>query len=282
MQAAAPELLGREGYAQAEAAYRRALELSPGNAKAERTLPVILVETGRAEEAARWLVALRRERPSDAHLPWNLAYALRYAGLLDESRRLGLEALALDPRLREEASWAFNTLLYLGETGAFLASLPSRVDAFTSFYRGLAALSGSRPDGRARAGALLDEAYTLSPASSYGQLGKAMSLALKGDRDRGAALAAALESRGTADGETRFKLAQAWSLLGDRARSARSARTAVEQGFFCAPCLANDPILAPARGQADFVAALARARARSEAFSREWSPLAGSAGRSGR
>jgi len=278
MQAAAPELLGRDGYAQAERAYRRALELSPGNARAERTLPVILVETGRAEEAALWLAALRRQRPSDARVTYNLAYALRYTGLLEDSRRLGLEALARDPRLKEDASWAFNTLLYLGETDAFLDSLPSRVDGFTSFYRGLASLSGSRPDREARATGLLEEAYALAPGSSYGQLGKAMSLALRGDRERGASLVAALEARGTADGETRFKLAQAWALLGEESRSARSARAAVEHGFFCAPCLTADPLLLRVRSRSDFLAAVAAARTRSEAFAREWKELAGSGG----
>jgi len=76
-------------WAEAEAAYRRALELSPNNAQAHSAFAFWLVSQGRTDEA---VTSLRRARELDplavsgSELAWMLFYARRYDDAVQELR----------------------------------------------------------------------------------------------------------------------------------------------------------------------------------------------------
>ncbi len=244
LQTAAPHLQGRAAYRSAENALRKALELDPSNREARLMLPIVFIETGRPATGVRYLERMRKENPKSARTLWHLSYGYRFLGLLEASSEAGLEAIALDRRITTDASWAFNTLLYAGDYEGFTKSLPARVDAYTTFYRGYTALHQGNTASAAR---LLAEAYQLDQTSVHAQTGKAIQLHLAGDPERGHlildAFQPSLEKDGLVDGETLYKVGQAYWLLGERTTALAWVERAMGQGFLCIPYIENDPLL---------------------------------------
>jgi hypothetical protein len=72
--------------------------------------------------------------------------------------------------------------------------------------------------------------------------------------------------RGVGDPEATYKIAQAYSELGDKTSALRVLRHSVESGFFAYPYLATDPLLDPLRKEPEFTQILGVARQRFEAF----------------
>lgn len=244
LQSAAPHLQGRAAYEGAETSLRRALDLDPLNRDARLMLPIVMIETGRVEEGVKRLEEMRGQNPADPGALWNLSYGYRFLGHLEKSARLGREALRLRPETGDEASWVFNTLLYQGNFDEFLTSLPSRVDAYTAFYRGYAALYQGNREAASR---LFAEAYEVDRDSAYAQTGKAMQLQIVGDTLRGVllldSLAMTLHKRGLVDGETLYKTGQAYWLLGQQPKALTQISRALDQGFVCTSYIENDALL---------------------------------------
>ena len=88
-------LLRRRQWEAAEAAFRRAVERAPKDARYRNNLARALVGSGKIDEA---LTALQETlAPAAAH--YNLAYLLRQDGKMQEARRHLEQALTLDPNL---------------------------------------------------------------------------------------------------------------------------------------------------------------------------------------
>ena len=78
-----------------------------------------------------------KTNPNHAAVHWELGYAYRFAGMLNESVAECERALQIDPLVKVSNGSVLNTYLYLGEYDKFLASLPDVNDsAFLLFYRG--------------------------------------------------------------------------------------------------------------------------------------------------
>src|SRR5207253_953886 len=101
------------------------------------------------------------------------------------------QARAIDPQVKLHSS-ALNSYLYAGQYDKFLHSLPPDDGAaFILFYRGLARLYLKDEKGAA---AHFDRAYQLEP-SLYTEIGKALSLALGGDRPKALELLKGTEAK---------------------------------------------------------------------------------------
>jgi len=202
---------------------------------------------------------------ADAH--WELSYAYRYAGLLDESIAEGERALQINTRLE---SHQFNSYLYTGQYEKFLAGLPVREDAYVVFYRGICNYYLGDMN---QAAAAFDRAYELNQGSVITQIGRALRLAIAGKNREGLGVLQAAEAKfvkpGTGDGEITYKFAQAFDALGDRESSLRALDRSVEQGFFCVPYFSSDPLLKNVRTDARFTTILEKARTRQEGFKRK-------------
>jgi tetratricopeptide (TPR) repeat protein len=188
---------------------------------------------------------------------------------LDESVAECERARQLNPLVKANGS-VLNTYLYLGQYGKFLESLPVEDSSFFLFYRGFGEFHEKQ---FAQAAQDFDRAYELDP-TLYTGIGKAISDSIHGRKSEGFDLLSKLESRireqGVGDPEGTYKIAQAYTVLGDKTSALRALRTSVGSGFFSYPYISKDPLLKDLHNQPKFNEILNTARQRYEAFKRSF------------
>lgn len=260
---------GGEMYTKAQAAFDRAIALSPADPRPRIMFSDMLIETNRVEEAVPLLRAIVRDNPRHAGAIWQLGYAYRYAGMLEESAQAGQAAYDVDPGFTPRST-VFNTWLYLGQYARFRDSVPQREgSAYTRFYQGFAEYHLGNFAAAARA---FDEAYALDPEMLQARVGKALSHHLAARPAEGLRLlhdtARQLKERGLNDAEGVYKVAQAFAVLGDRPAALQWLESSITGGFFCYPYISTDPLLDNVRQLPQFRSAQEQARQRHEAFRR--------------
>lgn len=263
---AAFEFGGREQYRRAQAAYERALAIQSSQLDAQIFLANLLVDTGKVEQAVPLLRDALKTNPNHADVHWELGYAYRFAGMLDESVAECERARQIDPLVKANGS-VLNAYLYLGQYDKFIASLPEVNDsAFLVFYRGF----GEYHQKNWRAAAEdFDRAFDLDP-SLYAQIGKALSDSISHRNPDGLEILRVAEKkigeRGVGDPEAMYKIAQAYSVLGDKTAALRVLRSSVEGGFFAYPYFLSDSLLDPVRKEPEFAEILDTSNRRYQAF----------------
>ena len=262
---AAFEFGGRDQYRRAQAAYERALAIDPNLLDAQMFLANLFVDTGKVEQAVPLLRVALRTNGNYAAAHWELGYAYRFAGMLEESVAECERARQLDPLVKANGS-VLNTYLYLGQYQKFLESLPVDDSSFTLFYRGFGEFHEKKFDEAARD---FDRAYELDP-TLYAGIGKALSDSIRQRPKEGLGLLRGLEGkvtgRGVGDPEGTYKIAEAYAVLGDKPSALRALRMSVESGFFSYPYIARDPLLNDLHTEPEFDQILNVARQRYEAF----------------
>jgi DNA-binding winged helix-turn-helix (wHTH) protein/TolB-like protein len=264
--AAAFEFGGTEQYRKAQAAYGRALALDPKQLEANMFLANLLVDTGKVEQAVPLLRDTLKNNPNNAALHWELGYAYRFAGMLNESVAECEQARQIDPLVKGNGA-VLNSYLYLGEYDKFLQSLPDANDApFILFYRGFGEYHQKQRDLAAKD---LDRAYELD-RTLYTGIGKAFSDAVAHKDKEGLELLQQLENkivqRGVADPEATYKIAQGYAVMGDKVSAMRMLRYSIEHGFFSYPYFMNDPLLESVRNEPGFPALMSVAHQRNATF----------------
>lgn len=257
---------GREDYQRALNAYQKALALNAEQIEARIFMANMLTDTNRVLESVPLLRDVLKTNPNYALAHWELGYAYRFTGMLNESIAECERARTLDPQVKLHSS-TLNSYLYAGQYDKFLHSLPPDENvAFVVFYRGLARLYLKDQKGAA---ADFDRAYRLGP-SLYTEIGKAISLAFAGERSKGLELLkgteAKMDERGVTDAEAMYKIAQAYAVIGDKAAAIRMLGRSIESGFFCYPYIKDDPLLDNLRPEAEYAALLISARKAQEGF----------------
>src|SRR5580698_2886623 len=263
---AAFELGCREQYRRAQAAYERALAIRPNLLDAQMFLANLLVDTGKVEQAVPLLRDALKTNGNYAPAHWELGYAYRFAGMLDESVAECESARQIDPSVKANGS-VLNSYLYLGEYDKFLQSLPDAGDSsFLLFYRGFGEYYKKDFE---HASKDFNRAYELDQ-SLYVQIGKALSDSTAHRQADGLKILRGLETRiaerGVGDPEAAYKIAQAFAVLGDTNSALRMLQRSVESGFFSYPYIATDPLLNGLRKEAQFAQVLEMAHQRHEAF----------------
>jgi len=260
------ELGGREQYRRAQDAYQRALALEPKLAEAQMFYANLLVDTGRVEAAVPLLRDAISSNPNNAAVHWELGYAYRFAGMLQQSLAECMRAMQIDPLVKSNGS-VLNTYLYLGDYDKFLAGLPDVNEAsFYRFYRGFGEYHQRDWE---RAAADFSGAYQEEP-TLYTGIGKAFADSLMKRFTDGIQLLRGLEiqaeQRGVGDPEASYKMAQAYTALGDKPSGIRMMRSSVESGFFPYPYFLTDPLIDNLRSLQEFPGVMNAARRRYEAF----------------
>jgi DNA-binding winged helix-turn-helix (wHTH) protein len=239
--------------AQAEATFARALALDESLSLTQRLYAQFEVDLGRAADATVRLVRLIQQSGPDAAVFAGLVHALRFCGLLRESRAAHERARALDPTILTSVA---HTCWLLGEyevalrettgdigymSGLALASLGRESDA-------IAALRWRERDTRDnRARAFLVSLRAL----------------LQGERDESLH---ALHRAGDelTDPEAKYYLARSFARLSASDDALASLSDVVHDGFFCYPAFVSDPWLDGLRHLQPFRALLETAQSRHE------------------
>lgn len=95
----------RASQEQAEASFKRALEIDPDLPIAHKHYAQLEAETGRATAAMNRLIRAADASPNDAEVFAGLVHACRYAGLLEASLAAHEEARRLDPHIATGFEW---------------------------------------------------------------------------------------------------------------------------------------------------------------------------------
>jgi serine/threonine-protein kinase len=265
---------GNSFYDKSDAALKRALQLNNDLPRAHLQLAQNYTERGRVEDA----VALQRKllaiSPNSPELHLGMSYALRYAGMLEESLKEAEKIEQIDPKYwRNQPRAVVNTYLYTGRYQRFLESIPPVETAYTLFYRGF----GYYYIGdRARAIESFTRAYQVDQKDVFARIGLGMTYYLRGERQKALTLMLQVEAErkreDVPDGEVTYKIAQVYSLLGETQRAATNLETAIEQGFFAYPYIVTDPLLENIRSSESYQRVMDICRRRHESFKQRFFP----------
>jgi serine/threonine protein kinase/tetratricopeptide (TPR) repeat protein len=257
---------GREDYAKAQAAYEKAIALNPALVEPRIYMANLLTDTGRVEEAVPLLRSALQISPNNADAHWELGYAYRFGGMLEESVAECEKARQNNPQVKINSS-ALNSYLYLGEYQKFLQSLPVNDSIYILFYHGLAEYYLNN---FAQAAKDFDRAFDGEPSLLPANVGKVLSDSIKHEDARGLKLLHETEDRieeqGVTDAEGIYKVAQAYAVLGDKASALHMLRHSIGGGFFCYPYFVRDPLLQNLRNEPEFQILMNQARQRHEEF----------------
>ena len=100
----------------AEASYRRALELAPGNAAVLRRAASVACDLGRLDEAIPLVLRALEQDPLSAHAYSNLGYFLHASGRFTEAEAALRKALELSPQRMSTHSMLSRNLLAQGRS----------------------------------------------------------------------------------------------------------------------------------------------------------------------
>jgi TolB-like protein len=257
---------GREDYGKAQAAYEKAIALNPALVEPRIYMANLLTDTGRVEQAVPLLRSALRDSPNSAEAHWELGYAYRFGGMLEESLSECQRARAINPQVKINSS-ALNSYLYLGQYDKFLQSLPMNDSVYILFYRGFGEYYLNH---REQAAHDFDRAYEGDQASLPAAIGKALSDSIQHDNRRGLELLKQTEGkiaeRGVTDPEGMYKVAQVYAVLGEKDSALRMLRESIGGGFFCYPYFVRDPLLDNLRHETEFQSLMNQALHRHQEF----------------
>jgi tetratricopeptide (TPR) repeat protein len=219
------------------------------------------------EKAVPLLREALKTNPNHPEIHWELGYAYRFAGMLQESVAESENARRLDPGVKLNSS-TLNGYLYLGQYDRFLESLPKANDpALIAFYRGFGEFYEKRWQ---EAADDFDHAMELDPTLYQAQIGKALGFGIHKRIAEGLTLLhqveAKINDRGVGDAEALYKIAQAFAVLGDEKSALRVLKNSIESGFFSYPYFLTDPLLDSIRNNPEFDKLMSVARQRHDAF----------------
>jgi len=258
---------GGEQYRKAQTAFERALSIQPDQIDARIYMANMFTDTGRVEKSVPLLREALRTNPNHAEIHWELGYAYRFAGMLQQSVSESERARQLDPGVKLNSS-TLNGYLYLAQYDKFLGSLPKNDDsALLVFYR---AFGEYYKNDYTQAAKDFDHTFELDRSLFQAQIGKALSLGIQHQDSESAEILRSLEKkineRHVGDPEAIYKIAQAYAVLGDKPSALRVLKQSIENGFFSYPYFATDPLLDNLRNEIEFSRLMNVARQRHEAF----------------
>jgi len=261
------QLGGGAQYEKAQRAFERALALQPDQIDAQIYMANMFTDTGKVEKAVPLLRQALKTNPNHAEIHWELGYAYRFAGMLNESVAECERARQLDPGVKLTSS-TLNGYLYLGQYDKFLESLPKTDElALIAFYRGFGEYYKKDFE---HAATEFDRAVGLDHSLLQAQIGKALSLGIRRQVAQGLGtlrtVEAKISQRGVGDPEASYKIAQAYAVLGDKPAALRVLKRSIETGFFSYPYFLSDPLLESLRNENEFRLVMNIARQRHEQF----------------
>ena len=244
---------------QAEAAFRRALEVNPDLTIAHKLFAQLEVDLGRAHDAMVRLI--ERAHTADPELLAGLVSTCRYCGLLDASVAAHLRALELEPKIRTSVGHTW----FLQADHARVATLK------VADYPYIVAISLAELGRAEEALSVLRDLEQKIPTRLRDFILAARTL-LEGRPAESIAAIGRVVASDFRDPEGLFYLSRHLAHLNEIGPALDLFERVVTGGFFCFPAMARDPWLDSLRGKPAFSWLLQRAQVQHqealEAFTR--------------
>ena len=249
----------QDGLVQAEAAFRRALEINPDLTIAHKLFAQLEVDLGRAHDAMVRLT--ERAHAADPELLAGLVSTCRYCGLLDASVAAHRRALDLEPKIRTSVGHTW----FLQADHARVASVK------VAEYPYIVAISLAELGRTQEALAILRDLEPKLPPRLRDFV-QAARMLLEGHRAESVAAVGRIVASDFRDPEGLFYLSRHLGHLNETGAALDLFERVVGGGFFCFPAMARDPWLDSLRRKPTFTRLLRQAevqhREASEAFKR--------------
>jgi DNA-binding winged helix-turn-helix (wHTH) protein/tetratricopeptide (TPR) repeat protein len=239
----------QRGLADAEAAFRRALELNPDLAISHKLFAQLEVDLGRAHDAMVRLV--QRAHTADQELMAGLVSACRYCGLLDASAAAHARALELEPGMRTSVMHTW----FLQQDHSRLATVSLAEFPYIVALALAACGRGAEPLPELR------ELEQKIPTRRRDFVVAARTL-LEGDRAGSVEAINRVVGSDFNDPEGLFYCSRHLAHLDETTSALELLERVVAGGFFCFPAMASDPWLDSLRGRPPFTKLLRRAESR--------------------
>ncbi len=248
---------------QAEIAFLQALSLKKESMDAHQHLVSLYTESARTDKAvemAKRMLTINQNNPS---VHFSLSYIYRYTGLLEESKKEGEKALALDPENNRFRS-INHTYIYLGEyENALRVSYLDTGTAWGFSHRGEIYL---RLGLRDKAIDDFNQVLKMQQKSILVFWSEGMKAYLEGSTNEGIQAAMNWEQTNPTDGESWYHIGSLYGLHNDNAGCIRSLEKAIEGGFFNYPYMLTDMFLDNVRDDPGFKMVLSLAKEKHERF----------------
>lgn len=246
-----------------EAAFERALELNPNLLSALADLSTYFTDAGRTDEAYELAVRAIELNPSNAMGHFARGYALRYAGVLDESERSMRMAISLDSTNTRFRSAGITLMLVAKYEDAERAFAIDYGSAYYHGFMGEMRLLQGRPE---EAATHFRDAIGLDPSGFQEPRAMAWLSSITGDYERGLAAAKQIERAALLDAEVTYHISHYYCANRDVKSCNRMLRLAIDQGYFNYPNIRSTPFLDAVRGSTEYEESLGIARRKHERF----------------
>lgn len=253
----------KEGLAQAEAAFRQALDLNPDLAIAHKSYAQLEVDLGRANDAMARLVP-QAQGAADPEVFAGLVSPLRYSGLLEASVAAHSCAMALEPKIRTSVPHTW----FLQRDHARVASMRIEDNPY------IVALSLAEVGRQDEA---LPVLRTLEEKLKTRMRDFIMAARTLIEKDVAGSVAAVgrIVASEFSDPEGLFYLTRHLAHLNQANTALALLERVVGGGFFCYPAISSDPWLNPVRKKPRFAKLLRRVEQQHHAAAKEFTRLEG-------
>ena len=256
----------------AESSFLRTLQINPTNRQVYGRLVQFYTDQNRLIEGYSYGKKGLSLYPNDSQIIGYLGYAVRYAGLIDESILFIDKAAEL-----EFDSFRKTTLLndiargyfYLGNTDLgrkkfadlinFIREEKIEMSSYLMFYDGMWDLYLNDNQSAFEKFDLLME---LDPSQIFSKYGQVYKNILKGNRKDALRIIDELNNMAIYDGEQYYRFIQFYSLLDMPKEAIEKMRGTLDRGFFSYPYFESDKFLDPIRNDPGFKEILAKIKAK--------------------
>lgn len=253
----------------AREAAERALARDPSQIGTCPAVGRIYVDTGYPEEIARRALGVLNERPSATGAHFVLGYACRFGGLLDralaEFRATGDTSQRL---VAHEIATIYAQKQLYPDALRILNEINSNAPRVQSLF--LSAVVWAHVGDPAGTRDAVNDISQRAPSSAYTLMGQVLLGRLEGRNVH--ALLGWLTDIEPANGEVQCWLAQIHAFANDQSTAVARLRSAVTSGYFNAPYLVNDTLLAPIRALREVQVLIDAAKMRHEQFAKDFQP----------